>query len=128
VGCTFDKVIDADPIPGDNELIGGFWANIAKTSTGVNRTSLDKARMALLQQLLAALLNKYGLGTDDGGKIASAMTAYCGTDGTAIKNATGQLGTFNQSGDSVPLGFSTPSATPKDSKSQADIAFWDTTK
>lgn len=124
--CTgISRFVDANP--SDNELMGGFWSNIAKTSSGANRSSLDKARMVLLQQLLAALLNKYGLGAADSGLIAAAKAAYCGTNINAIKNAASALGSFNQSGDTIPLGFSVPSATPQTSKSQADIPFWNTT-
>ncbi len=125
--CNTDKFIDADAITGDNELMGGFWANVAKKSNGVGRDNLDKARIVLLQQLLAAELNRYGLGTNDGGLIAAAKTAYCGTNLNAIKTSTGALDSFNQSGDAVPTGFSVPSATPKVSKTQADIPFWNNT-
>ncbi len=39
--------------PAQNVLMGGFWANIAKTSTGAKRSSIDQARMQMLQQYLA---------------------------------------------------------------------------
>ncbi|MDP2661439.1 MAG: hypothetical protein Q8R28_12000, partial [Dehalococcoidia bacterium] len=63
----------------------------------------------------------------DGGVIATAQAAYCGTSTSAIRASTTALDAFNQSGDMIPLGFSTPAATPKLSRSQADIPFWDTT-
>jgi stalled ribosome alternative rescue factor ArfA len=122
------KLVTALSNPGQNVLMGGFWSNIAKKTNGTKRTSLDSARMALLQQLLAALLNKYGLGADDGGLIASAEQAYCGTNVTDIKNATSALSNWNKSGDAVPLNFPISAATPKDSQKQADKKFWDTTK
>ena len=129
-GCALStKVITAVAAPGANRLMGGFWANIAnKTTNPKARIDIDKARMALLQQILAALLNKYGLGTGDGGLIDSAQAAYCGTNKSAITAATSSLSAFNQSGDSVALGYPVPGATPKESKTQADIPFWNTTK
>ena len=107
--------------------MGSFWSNIANTTTGAKRSALGKARMQLLQQLTAALLNKYGLGADDQGKIAAAITAYCGASTTAITNATGVLSTWNQSGDTVPLtGPWQGAATTSKSKSQANLIYWDT--
>ncbi len=125
--CGTKGVIDATAAAGQNELMGGFWSNVAKTSIGSGRSNLEKARIVLLQQLLAAELNRYGLGTNDGGLIAAARTAYCGTNLNAIKTSTGALDTFNQSGDSVPTGFTVPAATPKESKLEANIPFWNTT-
>lgn len=123
-GCT--GIIDASATTGNNELMGGFWSNIANTTTG-KRSALDKTRMQMLQQLLAAMLNKWGLNTSDSGLIDQAQAAYCGTNQNAIQQKIGQLGTFNESGDSVPLGFSVPNATPKASKDQANIVFWNNT-
>ena len=37
-----------------SQVFGGFYAPIAKTSTGTKRTPGDQARITLLQQLLAA--------------------------------------------------------------------------
>ena len=34
------------------KLMGGFWSSVSTTSTGTKRSSLDQARMQLLQQLL----------------------------------------------------------------------------
>jgi hypothetical protein len=109
-----------------NILMGSFWSSIGQTSTGAKRTALGKARMQLLQQLTAALLNKYGLGADDQGKIAAAITAYCGTSTNAITNATGVLSTWNQSGDTVPLNAPSQNATVATSKTQANLTYWDT--
>ena len=128
-GCsTSTKVITNTTSAGTNRLMGGFWANVAKTSTNSNRSSLDQARMALLQQVLAAILNKYTLGTSDGGLIATAKSAYCGTNVTAITSSTDALGTFNQSGDTVSLNFPNQAADPGGAKLQANIPYWNTTK
>ena len=104
---------------------GGFWSSIAKTSTGTNRNALDKARMRLLQQLLAAILNNQLFGSSPSGiTIDQAKAAYCGTSITAINAAQAAMATFNESGDS---GVFTPgsSADPKAAKAIADYVFWD---
>lgn len=106
--------------------MGGFWANIAN-ATNVKRSAIDKTRMQLLQQLLAALLNHYGLGASDGGLIDAAEAAYCGTNQGAIQNYIGLLGNFNQSGDTIS-GVIAPNATPKASKDFANIPYWNTPK
>ncbi len=119
--CT--GIITATTGAGTNSLMGGFWANVANTTTG-KRAAIDKTRMQMLQQLLAAMLNKWGLNAGDAGLVDQAQTAYCGSNQNAIQQKIGQLGTFNESGDSIPLGFNVPNATPKASKDQANIAFW----
>ena len=102
-GCTSSTKapITATQQQGKNQLMGSFWSNIANTSTGAKRAAIDKDRMQLLQQLTAARLREYGLGSDDGGKIATAMAAYCGTNGNAINSATNLLSQWNSSGDTT---------------------------
>ncbi len=121
-GCS--GTITATTGAGTNGLMGGFWANIANKTTKDKRTSIDKTRMQLLQQLLAAILNKYGLGANDGGLIDQAEAAYCGSNQNLIQQYIGLLGNFNSSGDSVPLSFTVPNATPAISREEADLAFW----
>jgi hypothetical protein len=108
------------------QVMGGFWANIAKTSDGTKRSALDQARMRLLQQLLAAILNNQLFGSSPSGTISidDAKAAFCGTDITAIRNAQAAMAAFNTSGDS---GVFTPgqSADAKTARAIADIAFWD---
>ena len=123
--CNVSAIIDATALPDQNELLGGFWANISKKSNGGKRSGIDQARMQLLQQLLAALLNKYGLGSDDGGAIATAETRFCGNSTNDIKASIGALGSFNSSGDTVPTGFPSQAADPKEAKDEANIPFWD---
>jgi hypothetical protein len=133
VGSGYDnlcgtKIITAIPLPDQNILMGGFWANIAnKTTNPKGRTDLDKARMAMLQQYLAAVLNLKTFGTSDGGILATAKTNYCGDDIGAIRLSTGALGAYNEGGDSVPID-KVVAATPKVSRDQANIPYWDTTK
>jgi hypothetical protein len=117
--CTRDvdasNVVDA----GKNQLMGGFWSDVSKLSNGKKRTSLDQARMQLLQQLLAAELNASAFGSvpsGGSGKFAQWETALCGTNTTAIKNAMQEAAAFNTFGDS------------KTGRFVADIKFWDIIK
>jgi hypothetical protein len=130
-GITTNGMTDAERTLCGNPLtveqvMGGFWANIAKTSDGTKRSALDQARMRLLQQLLAAILNNQLFGSSPSGTISidDAKAAFCGTDITAINAAQAAMASFNTSGDS---GAFTPggSADAKHARSIADIAFWD---
>jgi hypothetical protein len=106
------------------KLMGGFWSDISKTSTGIKRSALDQARMQLLQQLLAAELNGSAFGSvPSKGSFAAWETAYCGTNLTAIKTAQQQAASFNSAGDS---GTFTPgtSADSKSARAGANYAFW----
>jgi len=106
-------------------VLGGFWSNVAQTSTKTKRSDLDRARMQLLQQLLGAILNNSAFGSSPSGMtIAQAKTAYCGGDITAIRNAQSAMAAFNESGDN---GTFTPgiSANGKRSKDEANLSFWD---
>jgi hypothetical protein len=108
-----------------DKLMGGFWSNIAKTSTGAKRSALDQARMQLLQQLLAAELNASAFGSSPGaGVFATWEAAYCGTDIKAIKTALSQAAAFNESGDSAIFTPGT-SADAKHAKAIANYVFWD---
>jgi hypothetical protein len=108
------------------KLMGGFWSGISMTSTKSKRSSLDQARMRLLQQLLAAELNHSAFGSSPTGSISiqQAEDAYCGTDITAINAAASAMAAFNESGDS---GAFTPgtSADAKNAKTIALLSFWD---
>jgi hypothetical protein len=84
--------------------------------------------MKLVQQLEAAILNHDVFGAPDNGLIASAKTAYCGTNATTIGNAAGSLGQFNQSGEVVPLDpsqFALTPAEPQKAQSTANKKAWD---
>jgi hypothetical protein len=114
------KVLD---IP---KVMGGFWSNIAnKAGKGGKRSDIDKARMQLLQQLLAAELNFSAFGSvPPTMSTAAAEAAFCGNDIDAIKAAQIAMASFNESGDS---GAFTPgaSAMPKESKAIANLLYWD---
>ena len=122
--------ITADSTTEENWLMGGFWASISKLSDptlkgkDAQRSNLDQARMQMLQQYLAAVLNYHTFGTIGESVLSAARTAYCTGTLQQVKAQIGILGGLNEAGDS---GVFTPgaSATPKDSKDQADIDAWD---
>jgi hypothetical protein len=129
--CTATILTNADPVthlspPGTNQLMGGFWSSISKTSTKDARSDLDQARMQALQQYLAAAINVAQFHSNTEAFLAAARVIYCGTDVDAIKGLIGTLGSYNQSGDA---GVFDPgvSATAQESKKEADIPFWDVT-
>lgn len=108
------------------QVFGGFYASIPKTTTGAKRTDVDKARIQLLQQLLAAKLNCGTFGCTQPVKdmIASADAAYAGNNVATINSYISQLDAYNNSGDTIQIG-NAGKATPKDSQSQASLSFWD---
>jgi hypothetical protein len=119
--------ITAIPSPGQNQVLGGFWANISKKSNGGKRTALDQARMQFLQQYFAAVLNVHAFGTPIGTTtLANARAAYCSNNANNILAQKNLLAAYNEGGDSVEF---TPgvNATAKLSREQANIPFWDTT-
>ena len=119
------------------QLMGGFWAGISKLSNpnlkgkAAQRSTLDQARMQLLQQLLAAILNRAAFGSEPstGMSIDDAITAFFTGPLDDVKTAAHDMAAFNESGDS---GTFTPgaSANGKDAKDFAatagGIAYWDT--
>jgi hypothetical protein len=110
-----------------NQVMGAFWADISKTSTGVKRSPLGQARMQLLQQLMAAELNASAFGSAPSGGAATINgweTMLCGTDQNAIKNAQQGAASFNSVGDSATFTPGT-SADSKYARTIANIAFWD---
>jgi hypothetical protein len=105
--------------------MGAFWSDVSKTSTGVKRSSLDQARMQLLQQLMAAELNGSAFGSvPSKGTFAGWEAAYCGTNLNAIKTAQQQAASFNTAGDSSTFTPGT-SADSKYARSIANYTFWD---
>jgi len=124
-----DRLLCTKNIDSLEKLMGGFWAQISQQCDDSRRSRIDKSRMTLLQQLLAAELNASAFGsvpTGGSGMFAQWEAAFCGTDETAINTARGQAATFNESGDS---GVFTPGthANPKMAKSIADDCFWNNT-
>ncbi len=122
-----DNLICGRPIDTLGKLMGAFWSDISKTSTGTKRSALDQARMQLLQQLIAAELNASAFGSvpiGGSGRFATWESALCGTSTTAIKNAQQEAASFNTQGDS---GTFTPgtSADSKNARAIATYTFWD---
>lgn len=117
-------------ITGVDEIFGGFYALIARTSSGGKRNPMDQARITLLQQLLAAKLNcaAFGCAETVQGQIAAADAAYAAGVKNDIMNYVSILDVFNNSGDenAIPAELgATGKATPSASKTLADAAFWD---
>jgi hypothetical protein len=110
-----------------SKLFAGFYASIPKTTTGSQRTALDKARMQMLQQWLAAKLNCQSFGCSAGTltMLANAATAWATTNTSSIQSFAGQLDAYNNSNDALPISGQ-GSATPKVSQSTADasLSFW----
>jgi hypothetical protein len=118
--------ITALPQNAENVLMGGFWSNIAQKSTkGGKRSPIDQARMQMVQQYLAAVLNSHMFGSTPPSPFSVYRSDYCGTDASKIQADIGILGNFNQSGDSLAFEPG-QSATAQTSKSQADLDAWDT--
>jgi hypothetical protein len=108
-------------------VMGGFWSSIAQTTDKEKRSDVDRARMRLLQQLLAAELNYAAFGSLPPGGLTTftnAEAAYCSGDIDAMNLYAGILAAFNESGDTgaFDTGFS---ASPKDAKAIANLEFWD---
>ena len=124
-----DTLICTKDVNSIEKLMGGFWARIPQTCNDGRRSSLDKARMTLLQQLLAAELNASAFGSlpiGGSAKFAQWEAAYCGTNVTAINTAKSEAAFFNESGDS---GIFTPgtAAQAKIARTTADDCFWNNT-
>jgi len=125
-----DTLICGRPIGDLGELMGAFWSNIPRKSDGTKRSELNRTRMQLLQQLIAAELNASAFGTvpnGGSGKFAQWESRLCGTDTDAIKTAQQQAASFNSQGDSSMFTPGT-SANSKYARSVADIPFWDIIK
>jgi hypothetical protein len=117
------------PINTTAQLFGAYYSSIPKKTTGVQRTSLDQARMQLLQQLLTAKLNcgAFGCTLVTRALINSADTAYAGANSALILALSSQLDAYNNKYDPspLPLWASPGSATPKTSQGLASLVFWD---
>ncbi len=114
------------PVDTIGKVFGAFYSSIPKKTVGGNRTSIDKARMQLLQQLVAAKLNCANFGCSAGVQtmITAADAAYAGTSESTILSFVGQVDAYNNSGDTLTIG-NAGSATPTLSKSIANLSFWD---
>jgi uncharacterized repeat protein (TIGR01451 family) len=110
------------------KLFGAFYASIPYKTDGHKRSTVDAARMALLQQLVAAKLNCGAFGCNGTAQswIAAADAAYAAGSKAQIGAYTTILDSFNQGGDGIAVP-NTGSATPDQSQAIADRAFWDDT-
>jgi len=108
--------------------LGGLNANVARTSTGGRRSALDQARMQLMRQLLAAVLNSVAFGSipEGPGAYTTAFAAYCGTDRAAILLAADALARFNEAGDSLPWMIGPQGPAQNKIVTTGMIALWDT--
>src|SRR5206468_5842506 len=107
------------------KVMGGFWADISKTSTGAKRSSANQHKMQLLQQLLAAELNASAFGSaPTSGSFTSWESAFCTGNSNSIQTAQQQAGSFNTNGDSSTFTPGT-SADGKNAKAIANIPYWD---
>jgi hypothetical protein len=99
---------------------------VSQTTDKVKRTDLDKAKMTLLQQLLAAILNNAAFGSSPSGtiSIADAKTAFC--TGTIDEVRQHRLRGCVQREWRYWNVHSGASANGKLAKDLADLAFWDT--
>lgn len=109
------------------EMEGGFWSKISKKTNNNNRNNLDKARMRLAQQLLAAMLNAQAFGADDGNLIEDGKSAFAGSNIGAINSAKNSLEAFNLAGENItfPPGFDPGPADPQGAENAANKVFWD---
>jgi uncharacterized repeat protein (TIGR01451 family) len=109
-------------------MLGGFWANIAKTTDGTKRDKLDQAKMQMVQQLLAAMLNEQAFGTSSEGLIEEAKSELCGSDIDEIRRLTEELTDFNEGGENAPFPDDFDpgdQANPKEAQEQAEEEYWD---
>jgi hypothetical protein len=112
------------------DMMGVFYANVAKNSDGSMRSDLCKARINPSWQAIAALLNNC---LHNGAPLpvspAEIAAILGGTDIIAIRQLGDLLDNYNNSGDDVAIvdldGYIWGSATPKACRAEANIAFAD---
>ena len=69
-------------------ILGELRFGILILPTGKKRTAIDQARMQMLQQYLAAVLNVHLFGSGNETMLATARAAYCGSSASAMHAAT----------------------------------------
>lgn len=115
---------------GNSQLFGAFYSSIPKKTNGSNRADIDKARIQLLQQLVAAKLNcaAFSCGTSIQTLVTNADSAYATGTSSQMNTYAYQLNIYNNIGDSLPIPPSlgpVGSATPATSQNYANKVFWD---
>ena len=112
------------------EVMGMFWANVARESDRSRRDPVCQARIIGSFQLTAAILNT-GLGTggpadpEGGDAIANMQAALAAGDRDEILRLNGILDEFNNSGDDIEIDEDVPPADPRSARSKADITIAD---
>ena len=93
--------------------LGVLKCNVAKYRNGSARSPLAKARIKAGQQMIAALCNHTLTGASPSFDLDAAVATLAGTDVAAINAINSAADAFNNSKDSVPLGFSNGPADAK---------------
>ena len=127
---THVRIVTNDPGNRQSKLFGAYYSSIPKKTNGSNRRAVDKARIALLQHLVAAKLNcaAFSCGASIKILIANADSAYAAGNISLMGTFASQLNAYNNMGDSFPIPSelgSPGSATPGASSSRANKIFWD---
>ena len=94
-----------DDIP---EVLGGFWSKIPRDTGNDKRSADDQARMQLLQQLLAAILNQEAFGTDysdgsGGNFVTDAIAGFDTLPKATILQWAVDIASINENGSLEPL-------------------------
>lgn len=103
--------------------LGVLWGSPAFYADGQKRSDIDKDRVLLSRQLLAAMCNHELFGTepDPSTLLDDGLHAFWGSDCALMLDLANALDAFNNSGDSEPFpaGFDPGPATPRDASSLA---------
>ena len=121
-----DLTIGGKNINTTSKLFAGFYSSIPKLSVGGKRTSLDQARMQMLQQWLATQLNckAFGCSIVTQNLLTNSANAWASNNKTLILSYASQLDAYNNSQDALPITGPTGSATPKASTDLAKTMYW----
>lgn len=115
------------PIDSIGKLLGAYYSNIAKKTNKTKRLAVDQTRMILLGQLVTAKLNctAFGCPISIQTLITLADAAYAAGNAPSMLNYSGQLDTYNNSGDTIIIFPNPGRATPQLSVSLANLIYWD---
>ena len=111
------------------EVLGGFWSKIPRDTNNDKRDPVDQARMQLLQQLLAAILNQEAFGTDYNNLVSDAIANFASNDKALLLQLAGDIAFINEGSgfgeQQLPGDFVKGTADPKNAKGMADKPEWD---
>ena len=109
-----------------SEMESGFWSKIPRTSAKDKRTDVEQAGMQLLQQWLAGVMNKYGLGSNVYGTLLDeGQAALCDPNSSKadLISLAGQIVILTEANDSGVLPSTIPlGADPRAAKDSAKLA------